>query len=37
VRELVSFDARLAPARFQLDDVRGFPGGNAVPSCSRPR
>ena len=28
---------RFAPTRFQLDDLRSFPGGNAVLYYSRPR
>jgi dihydrofolate reductase len=32
-----AFGAQFAPTRFQLDDVRSFPGGNAVLYYSRPR
>jgi dihydrofolate reductase len=32
-----AFGTRFAPTRFQLDDLRSFPGGNAVLYYSRPR
>ncbi len=32
-----AFGTRFAPTAFQLDDLRSFPGGNAVLYYSRPR